>query len=135
MSSGSSTAGRPLVCRFIDQLRAEGRAIESTCSVLREQGVQEDGRTYRAWKTRLPALRAIEDAKIIDTLRGLTTRDAKGRPRPESIYGRRKMTAWPRRNGFPETSKHTVDLADEGRGNERPGPGAQDPHHHPGQGR
>ena len=25
------------------------------------------------------------------------------------MYGRRKMTAWLRRNGFPEVSKHTVD--------------------------
>src|SRR5436309_14591866 len=25
------------------------------------------------------------------------------------MYGRRKMTVWLRRNGFPEASKHTVD--------------------------
>ncbi|MDJ0318625.1 hypothetical protein [Arthrobacter antibioticus] len=44
---------------------------ESICTSLREQGVQVAARTYRAWKTRLPALRAIEDAKVIDTLRSL----------------------------------------------------------------
>ncbi|WP_396278649.1 DDE-type integrase/transposase/recombinase [Glutamicibacter creatinolyticus] len=83
---------------------------------MREQGVQVAARTYRAWKTRVPALRAVEDAKVIDTLRGLNKRDAKGRPRLEILYGRRKMTAWLRRNGFPEVSKHTVDrlMRDEG---------------------
>lgn len=97
-------------------MRAEGHAVESICSVLRQQGVQVAARTYWAWKTRLAALRTIEDAKVIDTLRGLNERDAKGRPRPEILYGRRKMTAWLRRNGFPEVSKHTVDrlMRDEG---------------------
>lgn len=49
-------------------------------------------------------------------MRGLNKRDAKGRPRPEILYGRWKMTAWLRRNGFPEVSKHTVDrlMRDEG---------------------
>jgi putative transposase len=28
-------------------------------------------------------------------------------PAPEVIYGRRKMTVWLRRNGFPEASKYT----------------------------
>ena len=32
-----------------------------------------------------------------------------GRPLPEVLYGRRKMTAWLACNGFPEVSKHTVD--------------------------
>ncbi|MHA7292238.1 IS3 family transposase [Arthrobacter sp. MDT3-24] len=99
----------PLICRFIDEMRAEGHAVESICAVLREQGVQVAARTYRAWKKRLPALRTIEDARITDALRALKVPDAKGRPRPEIIYGRRKMTQWLRRNGFPEASKHTVD--------------------------
>jgi len=39
-----------------------------------------------------------------------------GRPLPEVLYGRRKMTAWLARNGFPYVSKHTVDrlMRDEG---------------------
>lgn len=109
--------------------------IESICAVLREQGVQEDVRTYRAWKTRLPALQAIEDAKFIDTFCGLNKRDAKGRPRPEILCGRRKMTAWLRRNGFPEVSKYTVDRLMRDEGIQWPDPGPQDPHHHPWQGR
>lgn len=97
-------------------MRTEGFAVESICAVLRQQGVRVAARTYRAWKTRLPALRAVEDARIIDTLRDLNERDAKGRPRPEILYGRRKMTAWLRRTGFPEVSKHTDDrlMRDEG---------------------
>ncbi|MET4062126.1 putative transposase [Arthrobacter sp. UYP6] len=90
-------------------MRAEGYAVESICAVLREQGVQVAARTYRAWKKRLPAPRTIEDARITDALRSLKVPDVKGRPRPEIIYGRRKMTQWLRRNGFPEASKHTVD--------------------------
>lgn len=71
--------------------------------------MQVAARTYRAWKKRLPALRTIEDARITDALRALKALDVRGRPRPEIIYGRRKMTAWLRRNDFPEASKHTVD--------------------------
>jgi len=99
----------PLICRFIDEMRAEGHAVESICAVLRGQGVQVAARSYRAWKSRLPALRTLEDARITDALRDLLVPDRKGRPRPEVIYGRRKMTVWLRRNGFPEASKHTVD--------------------------
>jgi hypothetical protein len=47
--------------------------------------------------------------RITDALRSLKVTHAEGRPRPEIIYGRRKMTQWLRRNGFPEASKHTVD--------------------------
>jgi hypothetical protein len=36
----------PLICRFIDEMRAEF-AVESVCAVLREQGVQVAGRTWR----------------------------------------------------------------------------------------
>jgi putative transposase len=42
-------------------------------------------------------------------LRSLKVRDAKGRQRPEVLYGRRKMTVWLRRNGFGDVSHHTVD--------------------------
>lgn len=90
-------------------MRALGYAVESICAVLRDQGMQVAARTYRAWKTRLPALRTLEDARLTDALRALNVADAKGRRRPEILYGRRKMTQWLRRNGFPEASKHTVD--------------------------
>lgn len=40
LSSGSSTTGRALICRFIGEQRADGCAAESICAVLRLQGVQ-----------------------------------------------------------------------------------------------
>ena len=46
---------------FIDAMRADGHAVESTCRVLREQGCQVAARTYRAWRTRRPAARTIGD--------------------------------------------------------------------------
>ena len=39
---------------FIDDMRAEGHADESTCRVLREQGCQVAARTYRAWRRGRP---------------------------------------------------------------------------------
>ena len=54
---------------FIDDMRAEGRAVESTCRVLREQGCPVAARTYRAWKRgRLPAERTISDALLTDAI-------------------------------------------------------------------
>jgi putative transposase len=77
--------------------------------VLREQGVQAAPRTYRAWKRTAASARAVSDAAIVDRLRQLRTGEPGGRPLPEVLYGRRKMTAWLARTGFPGVSKHTVD--------------------------
>ncbi|WP_313813273.1 IS3 family transposase [Glutamicibacter sp.] len=67
-------------------------------------------RTYRGWKQRQPASRAITDAQILNVLHDLQQPDSKtGRPKPEVLYGRRKMRAWLQRHGFPDVSKHTVD--------------------------
>jgi putative transposase len=59
--------------------------VESICAVLRGQGVQVAARSYRACKSRLPALRTLEDARITDAIRDLLVPDGKGRPRPEVI--------------------------------------------------
>ena len=91
----------PLIVAFIDEQRGEGRGVESICRVLREQGVAVAPRTYRGWKSRPAAARTVEDAAIVDTLRHLRTGAANGGPLPEVLYGRRKMTAWLARNGFP----------------------------------
>lgn len=90
-------------------MRARGHGVGLTCHILCEQGVRVTPRSYRAWRTRPPAGRTINDALVVDVLRGLRALDGKGRPRPEVLYGRRKMTVWLRRNGFPGVSKHTVD--------------------------
>lgn len=98
-----------MIVRFIDEQRAAGRGVESICRVLREQGLRVAPRTYRAWKTDPPSARTVDDAAVVDTLRHLKTGGPNGGPLPEVLYGRRKMTAWLARNGFPCISKHTVD--------------------------
>ena len=88
---------------FIDAMRGEGHAVESTCRVLREQGCRVAARTYRAWRSQRPALRTITDAIVVDRVRDLAwVTDAQGRRRlaPEGLYGRRKMTAALRRGGL-----------------------------------
>lgn len=100
---------------FIDQMRAEGHAVESVCRVLREQGCQIAARTYRAWTQpdRVVADRTITDAIVQDRVRDLAwTLDQQGRRRltPEGLYGRRKMTALVRRS-LPGASRGSVDRA------------------------
>jgi transposase InsO family protein len=55
----------------------------------------------------------VTDAEILDRLRALRTGGPGGRPAPEILYGRRKMTDWLNRQlaaeGRPPVSKHTVD--------------------------
>jgi putative transposase len=83
---------------FIDQLRARGFAVGSICQVLGNQGVQVAARTYRSWKApgRQVAARTVCDAVVSNAL--LEARvGPDGRPTPESLYGRRKMTALRRR--------------------------------------
>ena len=88
---------------FIDTMRAQGHAVESTCRVLTEHGCQVAARTYRSWKQpdRPVASRVRRDAELIDALLGV-------QGTPEGLYGRRKMTHWLRRQGHP-TAFCTVD--------------------------
>jgi transposase InsO family protein len=55
----------------------------------------------------------VSDAEIVDRLRALRCGGPGGRPAPEILYGRRKMTDWLNRalaaEGRPAASKHTVD--------------------------
>jgi len=77
---------------FIDTMRAEGHAVESTCRVLREQDCQVAARTYRAWRGQAPAARTITDASLVDQIKALCwKRDERGvlRLTPEGLYGRR----------------------------------------------
>jgi putative transposase len=93
-----------VILGFIEDQRAQGRSVGSVCTVLREQGVQVAARTYRAWKRAQPSTRDMEDAEIIDAI--LTARvDAGGAASPESMYGRRKMTALLRRQGLAVSSR------------------------------
>lgn len=81
---------------FIGTTRSQGHAVESICRVLSEHGCQVAARTYRSWRrTRRPvSARTESDAVVIDAL--LATRGT-----PEGLYGRRKMTAFLRRQGLP----------------------------------
>src|SRR3954468_17259767 len=103
---------RPLIFGFIDEQHAAGRGVESICQVLGEQGLQVAPRSYRAWRTRPASARVLSDAEICDRLLALHTAGPAGRPAPEILYGRRKMTAWLNRamaaEGRPPVSKHTV---------------------------
>ncbi|GAB4098656.1 hypothetical protein GCM10028789_08190 [Sinomonas halotolerans] len=96
-----------MILGFIEDQRAQGRSVGSICTVLREQGVRVAERTYRAWKRAQPSSRDCEDAVIIDAILAARA-DARGGASPESMYGRRKMTALLRRQGL-EVSARRVD--------------------------
>lgn len=57
---------------FIDELRAEGHAVESVCRVLRDQGLQIAARPYRAWcqPARPVAARTVTDALVEANVNG-----------------------------------------------------------------
>ena len=104
-----------MIVGFIDELRAEGHAVESVCRVLREQGCQVAARTYRLWAqpARPVAARTISDAIALDKVRELAwSLDEHNcrRLTPEGLYGRRKMTALVRRS-LPDASPGSVDRA------------------------
>ncbi len=112
---GGARPPQSLIMGFIDQMRAEGYAVESVCRVLTQQGCQIAARTYREWKRpqRQIAARTITDAAVQDKIFGLAwTIDDQGRKRmaPEGLYGRRKMTAIVRRT-MPQATPGSVDRA------------------------
>ncbi len=103
---------------FIDQMRAEGHAVESIIRVLREQGVKIAARTYRARRQGRVSVRTVTDAMVVDAVREAawtTVVDAAGAARrkmtPEGLYGRKKMTAFIRRTAIADASRGAVDRA------------------------
>ena len=87
---------------FIETMRSQGHAVESTCAVLTEQGCPVAARTYRATRDTGPSARDVTDASLMNAvLDACWTTDVQGRRvrTPESLYGRRKMTALLRRRG------------------------------------
>lgn len=104
---------------FIDQMRAQGHAVESIIRVLRQQGVKIAARTYRAWRQGRISARTVTDALVVDAVRDAAWRDeadpATGEMRrkmtPEGLYGRRKMTALIRRTALPDASWGAIDRA------------------------
>ena len=105
---GGTRFSPPLICSFIEQMRARKFRVESICRVLTEQGVAVAGRTYRSWKKAAPSAHTITDGELTDALRATVGT-------PEGLYGRRKMTAHLRRQGR-QVAACTVDrlMSDEG---------------------
>lgn len=103
---------------FIDQMRAEGHAVESIVRVLREQGVQVAARTYRGWRQGRVAVRTVTDAMVEGAVRDaawctevLPDGTTRRRMTPEGLYGRKKMTALIRRTAIADASRGAVDRA------------------------
>ena len=104
-----------MIVAFIDEMRAEGHAVESICRVLCEQGCQVAARTYRAWSqpAQEVAARTLSDALVEDCVRDLAwTVESDGRRRltPEGLYGRRKMLRAVR-HSIPDATPGSVDRA------------------------
>ena len=92
-------------------MRSDGHAVESTCRVLTELGCPVAARTYRQWKTGMPAARTVSDAQALDAIRDVCWEhgaDGVVRLRPEGLYGRRKLTAFFRRTSMPTIAQCTV---------------------------
>ena len=66
-------------------------------------------RTYWAWKHAQPSSRDIDEAHVIDANRAARVND-KGEPTPESMYGRRRMTAMLRPQGVAASSRRVERL-------------------------
>ncbi|WME24438.1 IS3 family transposase [Brachybacterium sp. GU-2] len=114
---GGARPPKPLILAFIDEMRAEGYAVESILCVLRQQGLEIAARTYRSWKrpARI-ASRTVTDALVEDKIRDLawTVNEVTGQVQmtPEGLYGRRKWVALLRRQeGLAGTSRGAVDRA------------------------
>ncbi|GAA4834841.1 hypothetical protein GCM10023221_09600 [Luteimicrobium xylanilyticum] len=102
---------------FVDQMRAQGYAVEPILTVLGDQGVKVAARTYRAWTQtgRAVATRTVTDAVVMDTVRDIAwrtnERDGSRKMTPEGLYGRWKMVAYVRRHHLPHASFGAVDRA------------------------
>ena len=91
---------------FIDTMRSEGHAVESTCRVLREQDVPVAARTYRSWRHAQPCSRDVADAYVINAILDACytwENGVKQAATPVVLYGRRKMTAHMRRHDVQVT--------------------------------
>jgi putative transposase len=96
-----------VILGLIEDQRAQGRSVGSIYRVLRDQNIQVAEWTYRTWKRAQPSTRDLQDAVIIDAI--LPARvDAAGGASPESMYGRRKMTALLRLQGYKAVARRWV---------------------------
>jgi hypothetical protein len=126
---------------FIDQMRAEGYAVESIVRVLREQGVKIAARTYRAWARPRIAARTVTDALVVDAVRDAAWTDVvdaagvvRRKMTPEGVWAQEDDSADP-----SDVDPRCVSRCGRpGNAAARPvgrDPGESDPHDDPGQGR
>ena len=71
------------------------------CRALSAHGIKIAPRTYWARAARPPSRRALADARITEIVAGIYEPDARGRRRPESLYGSLKMWEHLNRQGIP----------------------------------
>ena len=129
-----------MILAFINEMRAEGYAVESILRVLRQQGLKIAARTYRAWRrpARIAA-RTVTDALVEDKIRALAWKvnEATGQVEmtPEGLYGRRK---WVARAAGKLPGRHVTRRCGPGDADPRTrgrAPGEEAAHHHPRSGR
>ena len=70
------------------------------CRALSAHGITIAPRTYWARKSRAPSRRAARDAQLTEILTGICEPDARGRRKPESLYGSLKMWEHLNRQGI-----------------------------------
>ena len=91
-----------LICEFIDEHK-QTYGVALICRALSSHGVQIAPRTYWAHRSHsaAPSKRALWDTTITEILAGIYEPDAKGKRRPESLYGYVKIWAYLQREGIP----------------------------------
>ena len=106
-----------MILAFIEEMRAEGYAVEAILRVLRQQDLQIAARTYRSWKrpARIAAC-TVTDSLVEDKIRALAweVNEATGvvLMTPEGLYGQRKWVALLRRQeGLAGASRAAVHQA------------------------
>ena len=70
------------------------------CRALSAHGIKIAPRTYWARRSRPPSRRAVADAVLTEILAGICEPDARGRRKPESLYGSLKMWEHLNRQGI-----------------------------------
>jgi putative transposase len=88
------------VCEFITEHRARF-PITAICRALAQLGIEIAARTYHAWASRAPSKRALWDTTVTEILAGYYEPDARGKRKPECLYGAEKMWAHLQRDRIP----------------------------------
>lgn len=88
------------MCGFIAEHKARFPVV-AMCRALSGHGIEIAPRTFHAWAVRAPSKRALWDTTVTEVLAGYYEPDARGRRKPECLYGAEKMWAHLQRGGIP----------------------------------